>query len=132
MYSPAAMDGAAPSTVTRSRCPRALMRRTQKPLSALWKVTRSTKPANGSRSLDEPDPEVSIQTCFEPRPHLAPKITLGCNTAMWNPPLFSVRPFISHFQSRPRTRQSKVTVKLRLYIGSPPALLLPRLNRDAS
>src|SRR5882724_1232240 len=54
MYSPAAIDGAAPSTVTRSRCPRALMRRTQKPLSALWKVTRSTRPANGSRSLDEP------------------------------------------------------------------------------
>src|SRR5216683_3953301 len=72
MYSPAAMAGAAPSTVTRSRCPRALMRRTQKPLSALWKVTRSTKPANGSRSLDEPDPEVSIQICFEPRAHLVP------------------------------------------------------------
>src|SRR6202049_4235821 len=90
MYSPAAMDGAAPSTVTRSRSPRALMRRTQKPLSALWKVTRSTKPANGSRSLDELDPEVSIQTCFEPRP------------------------FIS--SQDPAPRQSKVTVKLRLYI----------------
>src|SRR5580693_2505811 len=59
MYSPAVMDGAAPSTVTRSRCPRTLVRSTQKPLSALWKVTRSTRPANGSRSLDEPDPAVS-------------------------------------------------------------------------
>src|SRR5580700_72886 len=65
MYSPAVMDGAAPSTVTRSRCPRALMRRTQKPVSALWKVTRSTRPANGSRSLEEPDPMVSIQACFK-------------------------------------------------------------------
>src|SRR6266851_3838603 len=114
MYSPAAMDGAAPSTVTRSRCPRALMRRTQKPLSALWKVTRSTKPANGSRSLDEPDPEVSIQTCIEPRPHLVPNITLGCDSVMWNPPLFSVRPFISSQDHAPR--QSKVAVKFRLYI----------------
>src|SRR6266851_4737127 len=110
MYSPAAMDGAAPSTVTRSRCPRALMRRTQKPLSALWKVTRSTKPANGSRSADEPDPEVSIQTCFEPRPHLVPNITLGCDSVTWNPPLFSVRPFISSQDHAPR--QSKVTVNL--------------------
>src|ERR1700753_2515515 len=51
MYSPAEIDGAAPSTVTKSRWPRALMRSTQKPLSALWNVTRSTRPASGSRSL---------------------------------------------------------------------------------
>src|SRR6202011_2653408 len=93
MYSPAAMDGAAPSTVTRSRCPRALMRRTQKPLSALWKVTRSTKPAKGSRSLDEPDPAVSIQTCLSRRrawrrSHLAAMPWRG------NPQLFSETPFI--------------------------------------
>ena len=38
-----------PTTVTRSRWPRALMRRTQNPLSALWNVTRSTRPARTSR-----------------------------------------------------------------------------------
>src|SRR5215204_5240832 len=36
-------------TVTRSRCPRAFARRTEKPFSALWKVTRSTSPASTSR-----------------------------------------------------------------------------------
>ena len=36
------------TTVTRSRCPRAFARRTQKPFSVLWKVTRSTKPARTS------------------------------------------------------------------------------------
>ena len=30
--------------------PRAFTRRTQKPLSSLWKVTRSTRPARFSRS----------------------------------------------------------------------------------
>jgi hypothetical protein len=48
--SPAAMDAAAPTTVTRSRWPRALTRSTQKPFSGLWKVTRSTSPASASRS----------------------------------------------------------------------------------
>src|SRR6516225_8814453 len=42
-YSPAAITAAWPMTVINSRWPRALMRRTQKPFSALWKVTRSTK-----------------------------------------------------------------------------------------
>jgi len=37
-----------PTTVTNSRCPRALVRRTQKPFSGLWKVTRSTRPATAS------------------------------------------------------------------------------------
>ena len=37
-----------PTTVIRSRCPRALTRSTQKPFSALWKVTRSTSPAKAS------------------------------------------------------------------------------------
>ena len=36
--------------VTSSRWPRTLTRSTQKPLSGLWKVTRSTKPARASRS----------------------------------------------------------------------------------
>src|SRR5216683_42214 len=98
MYSPDAMDGAAPSTVTRSRCPRALMRRTQKPLSALWKVTRSTKPANGSRSLDEPDLEVSIQTCFEPRPHLVPTHHTRLRFCYVEPSALLRKAF--HFQSR--------------------------------
>src|ERR1039457_3960853 len=53
MYSPAETDGAAPSTVTRSFCPRTLTRKTQNPLSGLWKVTRSTRPDSGSRSSAE-------------------------------------------------------------------------------
>jgi hypothetical protein len=32
----------------RSRCPHAFARRTQKPFSSLWKVTRSTRPASTS------------------------------------------------------------------------------------
>src|SRR5436190_14223676 len=48
IHSPAAMVAAWPTIVTMSRCPRALARRTQKPFSALWYVTRSTKPANTS------------------------------------------------------------------------------------
>jgi hypothetical protein len=45
IHSPAEMVAAWPMTVTRSRCPRAFARRTQKPFSSLWKVTRSTRPA---------------------------------------------------------------------------------------
>ena len=48
IHSPAAMVAAWPTTVTTSRCPRALARRTQKPFSALWYVTRSTRPARTS------------------------------------------------------------------------------------
>ena len=43
-HSPALTDGREPTTVTSSRCPRAFTRRTQKPLSSLWKVTRSINP----------------------------------------------------------------------------------------
>jgi hypothetical protein len=46
--SPAEIIAAWPRTVIKSRCPRALIRRTQKPFSALWKVTRSTRPAKTS------------------------------------------------------------------------------------
>ena len=46
--SPAEIIAACPMTVMRSRWPRALTRRTQKPLSELWNVTRSTKPARTS------------------------------------------------------------------------------------
>src|SRR6516164_1306144 len=45
IHSPADIVAEWPTTVTRSRCPRALVRRSQKPFSALWKVTRSTRPA---------------------------------------------------------------------------------------
>src|SRR5216684_6188474 len=48
IHSPAAIVAACPTTVTRSRCPRAFARKTQNPFSALWKVTRSTIPANTS------------------------------------------------------------------------------------
>ncbi len=47
--SPAPMVAAWPMTVIRSRWPRAFTRSTQKPLSSLWKVTRSTRPARFSR-----------------------------------------------------------------------------------
>ena len=50
IHSPAAMVAAWPTTVTTSRCPRALARRTQKPFSTLWYVTRSTSPASTSLS----------------------------------------------------------------------------------
>src|SRR3954451_15124832 len=46
--SPAEISAAWPTTVTGSRWPRSLTRRTQKPVSALWKVTRSTSPARAS------------------------------------------------------------------------------------
>src|SRR5215467_4143617 len=48
IHSPAEIVAEWPTTVTKSRCPRALVRRTQKPFSALWKVTRSTRPARAS------------------------------------------------------------------------------------
>src|SRR5919206_292462 len=50
MNSPAEIEEAWPTTVTRSRCPRTWTRRTQKPFSGLWNVTRSTRPDSGSRS----------------------------------------------------------------------------------
>ena len=43
-HSPAVTEGSDPTTVVSSRCPRAFTRRTQKPLSSLWKVTRSITP----------------------------------------------------------------------------------------
>src|SRR6516162_3997407 len=48
IHSPAEITAACPTTVTRSRWPRALIRRTQKPFSTLWYVTRSTRPARTS------------------------------------------------------------------------------------
>src|SRR3954453_21458989 len=47
--SPALIAAAAPTTVARSRWPRTLTRSTQKPVSGLWNVTRSTSPASASR-----------------------------------------------------------------------------------
>jgi len=48
MNSPAEIIAAWPTTVMRSRWPRALTRSTQKPFSELWNVTRSTRPAKTS------------------------------------------------------------------------------------
>jgi hypothetical protein len=45
IHSPAEIIAACPTVVTRSRWPRAFTRSTQKPVSELWKVTRSTSPA---------------------------------------------------------------------------------------
>ena len=50
IHSPGETMAAWPTTVIRSRCPRAFVLRTQKPFSGLWKVTRSTSPARTSRS----------------------------------------------------------------------------------
>ena len=47
-HSPAEITAACPTTVTSSRWPRALIRRTQKPFSSLWYVTRSMRPASTS------------------------------------------------------------------------------------
>src|SRR3954452_6006157 len=47
-HSPAEIRAVWPTTVTGSRWPRTLTRSTQKPVSALWKVTRSTRPASAS------------------------------------------------------------------------------------
>ena len=46
--SPAEIIAAWPRTVIGPHCPRALTRRTQKPFSELWNVTRSTRPAKTS------------------------------------------------------------------------------------
>src|SRR5579864_342921 len=43
-HSPAVTEGSDPTTVVSTRCPRVFTRRTQKPLSSLWKVTRSISP----------------------------------------------------------------------------------------
>ena len=48
IHSPAEIIAAWPMTVTKSRCPRAFRRSTQKPFSSLWNVTRSTSPARFS------------------------------------------------------------------------------------
>src|SRR5271170_1695967 len=49
--SPAEIIAAWPMTVIGSRWPRALTRSTQNPLSELWNVTRSTRPAKTSVEL---------------------------------------------------------------------------------
>src|SRR5712691_3310218 len=59
IYSPGEMVGAVPTTVTRSRCPRTLTRSTQKPVSSLWNVTRSTLPARCSRGVSWVDDGVN-------------------------------------------------------------------------
>jgi hypothetical protein len=55
-YSPAVTEGNDPTTVVSLRCPLVFTRRTQKPLSSLWKVTRSMTPeissVEGLRSRD--------------------------------------------------------------------------------
>jgi len=55
IHSPAEIIAACPTVVTRSRWPLAFTRSTQKPLSWLWKVTRSTRPARTSVALSVPD-----------------------------------------------------------------------------
>ena len=54
---PECVDGrSVADAVIRSRWPRAFTRSTLKPLSSLWKVTRSTRPARFSRSGAPSDP----------------------------------------------------------------------------
>jgi len=52
IHSPAPTMAAWPTTVTRSRWPRALIRSTQKPFSGFWNGPHSTGPARSSRSGD--------------------------------------------------------------------------------
>src|SRR5664279_2934705 len=47
-HSPAFTDGSDPMAVVSSRCPLTFTRSTQKPLSPLWKVTRSIRPESSS------------------------------------------------------------------------------------
>src|SRR6266480_6490739 len=49
IHSPAEIAAAWPTRVTSSRRPRVLTRRTQKPFSAFWQVTRSTNPVSTSQ-----------------------------------------------------------------------------------
>src|SRR5438128_12554616 len=58
-YSPGVMVGAVPTTVTRSRWPRTLTRSTQKQVSSLWNVTRSTLPARYSVGVSDAGEGVS-------------------------------------------------------------------------
>src|SRR5208283_201396 len=102
MYSPAAMDGAAPSTVTRSRLPLALTRSTQKPLSALWNVTRSTKPASGSRSPDDPAPAGSISDLLRAKRPL-PLIVRSYDSTACRP-FHSLSPHVHFIPSQPIVR----------------------------
>ena len=53
IYSPGVMEAAEPMTVISSRSPFTLARRTQKPDSSLWKVTRSTEPERRSTGVSD-------------------------------------------------------------------------------
>ena len=67
IHSPGDTVAACPTTVTRSRWPRARVLSTQNPFSGLWKVTRSTSPARTSRSGDPAGrPAPGFKTSREP------------------------------------------------------------------
>ena len=53
MYSPGVMEAADPITVINSLSPLTLARKTQKPDSSLWKVTRSTEPERRSTGVSD-------------------------------------------------------------------------------
>jgi hypothetical protein len=81
--SPAPMVAAWPITVIRSRWPRAFTRSALKPLSSLWKVTRSTRPARFSRCGVPGDPlarECSTMTADQTR---AFGMKTGCLLQRW-------------------------------------------------
>ena len=59
-YSPGVTEGVWPTSVTRSRSPFTLSRRTQKPFCPLWKVTRSTKPAILANGAGVPAEEAEV------------------------------------------------------------------------
>src|SRR5262249_27861909 len=71
MYSPGVMVAAVPTTVTRSRWPRTLTRRTQKPVSSLWKVTRSTAPVSCSVGWVKGEGDVGAKAAIESSEPLA-------------------------------------------------------------
>ena len=65
--SPALINTARPTTVTRSLWPLALTRSTQNPFSGLWNVTRSTRPARASLAVVW----AIVATSFAPFPESA-------------------------------------------------------------
>ena len=110
-YSPGVTLGAWPTSVIRSRSPRTFSRSTQKPLSALWNVTRSTRPescsskGSGSGRGLMPGPESM------PRPH--PALARGELTRALRLPAYPPRGAVRFFGAAwplARTRPTHVRV----------------------
>ncbi len=85
--SPGEIKGAWPTIVMGSRCPRAVTRNTQNPLSGLWNTTRSTRPARfsvGALICDATIRPCAIGLSWRPGRH-------GATSQMRAPPLLAAR-----------------------------------------